>query len=248
MAAPLISIIIVCRNPGRNLPAALDSVWNQPGLDFEILVIDGESTDGSRAWLEAHRNRLGWFVSEPDRGVYDAMNKGLAAAKGTWVIFLGADDRLEKGVLASVESCLAQTVAGVVAGEARYDDGRVYRFSGTSGAIRRNFLHHQATFYRRALFEAHGGFLPDLRIMADYELNLRLMQAGISFQLMPLRVATCGTGGLSDGGSWIVYREEIRVRHRYFPVWRCWGWDALSVVRYFRKKIVRIFARPERRD
>jgi putative colanic acid biosynthesis glycosyltransferase len=75
-APPAISVIIVCKNPGPRLPAALTSVWDQPHASSEIIVIDGASTDGTREWLEALRGRLAALVSEPDAGVYAAMNKG----------------------------------------------------------------------------------------------------------------------------------------------------------------------------
>jgi hypothetical protein len=131
----------------------------------------------------------------------------------------------------------------VVAGEAAYDDGRIYKLRAQVNPVARNFVHHQAAFYRRALFEENGGFDTSLAIMADYEFNVRLWKNRVRFKPIPLRIAACGTGGLSDGGGWRGYREEITVRHRYFSPGRCLGWDALSVVRYLRKKIVRSVAR-----
>lgn len=239
MSTPLVSVVVVCRNPGPRLHAALESVWAQPGENCEIVVIDGASTDGTREWLEMQRSRLGALVSEPDNGVYDAMNKGVAAARGEWVLFLGADDRLLKGALAGIAPVLRSTGAGVVVGEAAFDDGRLYRLGPPATAVRRNFLHHQAACYRRALFATHGGFDPTLRIMADYEFNLRLLKAGVLFESVPERMADCGSGGLSDAGGWTGYREEITVRHRHLPGWQCWPWDLGSVVRYLRKRLVR---------
>lgn len=239
MPSPLISVVIVCRNPGPRLHDALASVWNQRNADAEAVVIDGGSTDGSREWLAAQRARLGALVAEPDRGVYDAMNKGVAAARGEWLLFLGADDRLAgEDVLFRAAGPLRATDAGVVAGEAAFDDGRIYRFTGTAGAIRRNFVHHQAAFYRRSVLAVEN-FDAGLHVMADYELNLRLVGRGVRFEPLPLRVAECGRGGLSDSGAWLGYREEIAVRHRHFPAGRCWAWDLGSVARCWRKKIVR---------
>ncbi|RXK53446.1 glycosyltransferase [Oleiharenicola lentus] len=248
MPAPLISVIIVCRNPGPALRTALGSVWQQEAGDHEVVVVDGASTDGTREWLAEQSARLGAWVSEPDGGVYDAMNKAFRLAQGEWVLFLGADDRLaDRGVLTAVKPDLKNPTAGVVVGEAAYDDGRVYRSGATGSAVQRNFVHHQAAFYRRTLFEKHGGFDATLPTRADYDFNLRLMQAGTVFQSVRARIAVCGSGGLSDSGRWSGYREEITVRHRHFPAWRCWLWDAGSGVRYLRKKIVRSFAstRPE---
>lgn len=236
---PSISVIVVCKNPGPRLRDALESVWTQQNASAELVVIDGGSTDGSREWLDSQRPRIAVLVSETDGGIYDAMNKGVAAAKGEWVLFLGADDRLaQPDILATATRELAHTAAGIVVGEARFDDGRIYACAGTPAAVRRNFIHHQAAFYRRTLFALRGGFDTRLRIQADYDHNLRLLRAGEKIIPLPLRISDCTGGGLSDSGRWANYREEITVRHRHFPAWRCWLWDALSVVRCLRKKIV----------
>lgn len=243
MPVPLVSVILVCRNPGPSLREALNSAWNQPDTDHEVVLIDGASTDGTREWLESQRLRFGTLVSEPDNGVYDAMNKGVATARGDWVLFLGSDDRLAGSqVLAGISLVLNQATADVVVGEAVYDDGRAYSLGADSAAVRRNFVHHQAAFYRRSLFAAHGNFSGALRIMADYDFNLRLLKAGVHFKSIPVRIATCGSGGLSDAGGWNGYREEITVRHRHFPAWQCWPWDAGSLLRFLRKKILRTFS------
>jgi glycosyltransferase involved in cell wall biosynthesis len=243
-AAPTLSVIVVCKNPGPRLQTALASVWEQTDVTRELIVVDGASTDGSREWLESQRGRLAALVTEPDTGVYDAMNKGLAAARGEWVLFLGADDRLAGDrVLGEAAHWLRRTEAGVAAGEAAYDDGRIYRLRSKVNPIARNFVHHQAALYRRALFERHGGFDATLAIMADYDLNLRLWKHHVRFKPLPVRIAVCGVGGLSDRGGWRGYREEIAVRHRHFPVVRCLPWDGLSWVRYVRKKIARSLAR-----
>lgn len=166
------------------------------------------------------------------------MNKGIAAASGEWVFFLGADDRLANAtVLAEVALALVKTDAAILVGEAQFDDGRLYAFAGEHTAIRRNFIHHQATFYRRTLFQRHGGFDTRLRIQADYEFNLRLLKQGEKFAPLRLRIAECMSGGLSDSGRWTNYREEITARHLHFRFDRCWLWDMIAVVRCIRKKI-----------
>jgi len=236
---PPISVIVVCKNPGPRLEAALLSVWEQRELRPELIVIDGGSTDGTREWLETQRPRIATLISESDTGVYDAMNKGLAAARGEWVLFLGADDELDsEHVLTGMHVQLQQTSGGVGVGEAAYQDGRIYRLAAAPNPCARNFVHHQAAFYRRSLFGENGRFDPALAVMADYDFNLRLWKNHVRFKPVPLRIARCGTRGLSDRGRWQGYREEIRVRHRHFAAWRCWFWDALSVLRFLRKKFI----------
>ena len=238
--APFFSIIIVCRNPGLRLQAALGSVWAQREASYELIVIDGASSDGTREWLRLQQPRLATLISESDHGVYDAMNKGLAAANGEWVLFLGADDRFaSESVLCAAQPHLPTVRTGVAVGEVTYDDGRVYRLNASRTAIRRNFVHHQGAFYRRAVLARAGSFDVRLQVMADYDLNLRLERLGVRFEALPLRVAVCASRGLSDSGAWRGYREEIAVRHRHFPAWRCWLWDIGSLVRCGRKKIIR---------
>ncbi len=212
-------------------------------MEAELVVIDGGSSDGSREWLESQRARIAAFVSESDRGVYDAMNRGLAAARGEWVLFFGSDDILAgHTVLGEALEWLKKKNADVVAGEAAYDDGRAYRLSLRVNPLARNFVHHQATFYRRTLFMDGGVFDASLAIMGDYDFNLRLWQRRIRFEPIPVRIAICRSKGLSDSGGWRGYAEEIRVRHRYFAWWRCLLWDAASVVRWLRKKLIRQFS------
>jgi putative colanic acid biosynthesis glycosyltransferase len=245
-AGPIrLSIVVACKNPGPRLHAALESIWTQHCEGVEVIVVDGGSTDGSREWLTAQRERLAGFVSEPDAGVYDAMKKGVAAARGDWVLFLGADDRLAGDmVLSEALNWAKETEAGVIAGEIIYEDGRIYRLRSRVNPTARNFVHHQAAFYRRSLFAENGGFDPSLAVMADYDFNVRLWKNRVRFKPIPLRIATCGVRGLSDSGGWQGYGEEITVRHRYFPAWRCGVWDIFSVLRWLRKKVIRSFVRP----
>lgn len=239
-STPTLSVIVACKNAGKRLPAALESVWSQRDVALELIVIDGQSTDGSLAWLEARRDRIATFISEPDEGVYFALNKGIARARGEWLYFLGADDRLSGDrVLSETANWMRKSESGVVAGEASYDDGRIYKLRSHPNPIARNFVHHQAAFYRRTLFAENGDFDTSLRVMADYDFNLRLWKSRIRFKPIPLRIAACGVGGVSDGGSWRVYREEITVRRRYFSTARCVPWDIASILRFLRKRIVR---------
>jgi len=243
-AAPTLSVIVVCLNPGPRLHAALASVWAQRHVQPELIVIDGGSTDGTAAWLEAHRARIAAFVSAPDGGVYDAMNQGIAHARGEWIYFLGADDRLAGDmVLSEVVNWMKKTEAGVVVGEAVFDDGRIYKLRSRVNAVARNFVHRQGAFYRRTLFEENGGFDPAFAVQADYEFHVRLWKSHIRFKPIPLRIAACGIGGLRDGGAGRGYREEIAVRHRHFALVRALPWDALSVVRWARSGLARVFLR-----
>jgi putative colanic acid biosynthesis glycosyltransferase len=221
---PLLSVILACRNPGSQLRVALESVWEQAPEPPEVVVIDGASTDGTPQWLDSQRARLSTLVSQPDTGLSAAMNHGIREARGEWLLFLGADDRLaSRSAVADAAPRLRQTDAGVLVCEMAFTDGRTFG-PGPGRHVRvRNFVHHQSAFYRRALLVDHGGFDESLRVMADYDLNLRLWRRGVAFGSGKLPVTVCGIGGHSDSGRWRGYAEEIRVRHRHFPAWQCWA-------------------------
>jgi hypothetical protein len=89
-----ISIVVVTYNAAKTLQTCLDSVYMQSYPGIELIVIDGNSTDGTQEILKANSNRINYWKSEPDTGIYDAMNKALKQATGQWIYFLGADDEL----------------------------------------------------------------------------------------------------------------------------------------------------------
>jgi glycosyltransferase involved in cell wall biosynthesis len=231
-ATPPLTVIVACQNPGPPLREALKSVWAQRHVAPEIIVIDGASTDGTREWLESQRAQLAALVSAPNIGVYDAMSQGLALAHGEWVLFLGAGDRLVGDmVLSEVLNWTKKTEAGVVTGEAAYDDGRICKFSSRVNPLSRDFVHHPAAFYRRTLFDENGPFDTSLAVMAGYEFHVRLWKNRVRFKPIPLRIAACGPRDPNAVGGWRAAREEIAVRHRYFSRGRCLLWDALSLLR-----------------
>jgi glycosyltransferase involved in cell wall biosynthesis len=249
----LVSVILVCRNPGPRVRAAVASVLGQAPLahgaaGIELEIVDGASSDGTVAWLSTLNAdpRVRW-TSAPDGGVYAAMNLGLQRARGTWCLFLGADDVLaDSGVLAAAAPILQGSEADVVAGHAVYTDGRRYAPCLRRKAWR-NFAHHQACFYRTDALRRLGGYDTSLRLQADYDLNLRLIRGRAGMQEITVLVARCAPGGLSDSGLWANYREEILVRHRHIRAWRALLWDAAAVARFVRKAWRRRshFAHPE---
>jgi len=116
-ATPKISVITVVRNCAATLGRTIESVIWQLGDDAEYVIVDGASTDGTIGVIKAYEDRLAHWVSEPDRGIYDAMNKALALARGEWVIFLGADTPL-----ASIAEAAAQLRPALVAISAVHAD------------------------------------------------------------------------------------------------------------------------------
>jgi glycosyltransferase involved in cell wall biosynthesis len=225
-ARPLVSVITTTFNAGSMLARCLESVAAQTLPGVEHIVVDGGSTDGTVEVLRAWDERLGGWVSERDRGIYDAMNKGVALARGERLFFLGADDVLAgPDVLSRCEPHL-RSDASVVYGDIRYPDGHLFRSGAGRRLLLSNTIHHQGAFYAARVFDGWR-FDTSLRIVADYDLNLRLYRRGERFVRTDVVVAECGDAGASNVRVGESFREMNRVRRRHV------GWvanAALTVV------------------
>lgn len=174
-----ISIIAACRNGARTLQVMLDSIRQQTFNDFELIIIDGASSDGTQGILQANEDVVDFWLSEPDNSIAEAWNKGIAHANGMWVLFLGVDDRLySPDTLAQMAPHLETGDVDLVYGKTLFDGGL---FDGqTMGAPfdvhklwRSMTIPHIATFHARRLFDEVGLYDPDFKIALDYELLLR---------------------------------------------------------------------------
>jgi glycosyltransferase involved in cell wall biosynthesis len=221
---PLFSIITACLDSQVHIAGALDSVLAQTFDDYEYLIADGGSTDGTLDVLSDYGPRFGGRMtwrSESDDGLYDAMNRALHRASGEYVAFLGSDDRLLPGALAAVERAVAGTPKpDIVCGATRIvgPDGAWTEpplRTDRRGLPTRIPASHQSTFIRREALEAAGAF--DLRfgIAADYDLYLRLVQAGASELLTDDVLSEFGLGGASSRNALETAREyrDVRVAH-----------------------------------
>ncbi len=209
---PALSIITVNRNERAGLGATLASVASQTFADRELIVIDGASSDGSEEVIRAYSGAVTEWISEPDGGIYDAQNKGIRRARGTYCLFLNAGDRLaDDGALARVFA--TAPAEDVVYGDAVFEDG-ARRWTERSpdalgfAFLMRTMLPHQATLFRRALFERVGPYDTSFRIVADYDFLLRaVIVHGATSRRVPGPLAVQVLGGLSS-------------RPESFPRWR----------------------------
>lgn len=214
--SPLVSVITVVRNGADSILQTLESVRVQRQVPVEHIVIDGASTDGTIEILKKHqRDQLRW-LSEPDQGIYDAMNKGVSLAQGEWLLFLGADDVLaDPDVLADIFQKHELTLYDLVCGCSSYIGGRecVPRLDWHIQLF--NTIHHQAAFYRRCLFDDFRYRL-DIPVVADYELNFRIYSQHRPALLLDRHVAVSGTLGISHTSSQFSSQiDAYRIRGRY---------------------------------
>lgn len=217
-----ISVVTVCYNSVATIGDALHSVAAQTHPDVEHIVIDGGSRDGTQDVVRQNGGRIAQFVSEKDKGIYDAMNKGLALATGEVVCFLNSDDfYASPDALAIVAREMADDGIDALFGDVVFVDPaepervvrryRSDRFSPQS--IARGWMPaHPASFIRRAVFEKEGGFKTDYRIAADFEFFARAFaHKRYRFRHSPEVFVKMRMGGVSTGGlkSKLVLNREV---------------------------------------
>ncbi|HIA02772.1 MAG TPA: glycosyltransferase [Myxococcales bacterium] len=223
MSDPVISVITVVYNAADTIADTLGSVASQTYSNIEYIVVDGGSSDGTLAVIEKYRDVITHFVSEPDAGIYDAMNKGIGLATGDVVGFLNADDIFaDAGVLGRVALAMQNTSLQACFGDVVFvgDDMetavRYYRSSGFSpGRLAYGWMPaHPSLYLRRDLFDRYGNFRTDYEIAADYELVARLFgKHRISYVYLPWVFVNMRLGGVSTKGlrnSFILNREIVR--------------------------------------
>ncbi len=257
-----VSVITVSYNARATIAATLNSVLSQTGAEIEYLVVDGASTDGTVDLIRAAAERqaakggaitMRW-ISEPDRGLYDALNKGLALATGDIIGILNADDTFDG------ESTVADIVAAFPAeAEALYADIRFVRDGRTvryySARRWRPWMHrggfmppHPSVYIRRETFARLGGYKLGYRISADFELMVRYFcRARIRTAYLPRCVVRMLPGGLSTSGVKAVVRlnrENVRAE-RENGYWSCL---AFMLPKYFYKVLGFVFRRGRRED
>ena len=229
----MFSIVTVCRNAERSIVRTVESVLSQSSFDgtVEHIVIDGASTDGTLDVLRPYPHLR--VVSEPDAGVYDAMNKGISHARGSYVGILNADDWYEPDALTlAADSFGAYPDSSIVHGDIRrwgqngpLDEVRpaAVRRSGAWFAMP---LHHPASFVRRELFERFGGFDTTYRIFGDFEWISRVLRGGARLHYCPHVLTNFEVGGLST------MRCSPKERYRVFRAAGANPLGALAAVSY----------------
>ena len=218
MKNPKISVITVCYNAAGKMEDTLKSVIGQSYNNIEYIVIDGGSTDGTVALLEKYRLYLKW-ITEPDKGIYDAMNKGVTIATGDWIYFLGAGDVLldilEKVVPNMINSNCIYYGNVFMNYLQRYYDGR---FPAYKLAVLN--ISHQAIFYPAAVFRKYRYNLK-YKLLADHHLNM-LCYGDKRFvsKDIPLAICIYEGNGMSDNNPDVpFYRDKPRLIRENFPFW-----------------------------
>lgn len=216
--SPRLSVITVVRNGEKVINACIDSVLAQGIEDLEYIIIDGASTDRTMDVVRSYGEAISICVSEPDKGLYDAMNKGLRLAKGNFIHFLNSDDRyLNSGVLNSLLPELKD-------GEVLYGQIVYVEEDGTRRILGQPFLWetelrgsrvpHMSLFVPKACFDEVGEFDLSLRVAADYDIVLRLARR-FPMRFLPRPVSEMHAGGFSYQNPYAAFAESRMVATRY---------------------------------
>lgn len=209
-----ITIITVVRNGALHLEETVTSVIEyKASSNIEYIVIDGGSTDGSLDIVKKYEDHISFWVSEPDSGIYDAMNKGWnAAANWNFILFLGSGDRLIS---------LPYNTGSYGCNDVLYGDvlmGESIVFTARAGYHLKlyNSLHHQALLVNKACHPA-APFNTHYRLYADFDFNQRLMKKGVRFIYLPQFVTYANPGGVSNQQN---FSESLRIiRNNFGMFW-----------------------------
>lgn len=212
---PKVSIVTIVRNGAETMPRTLDSVLSQDFQGTEYIIVDGGSTDGTLDLLRANQSRVGLWISEPDRGISDAFNKGIALSRGEVIGLLNSDDWYEPDAVRVVMERMQQSGADIACGRLQYWDGerQTYLASSDPAHLERGMtVGHPTVFVRRECYQRFGLFRLDFRLAMDYEWLLRAKAAGARFVVADRCLANMQGGGVGDRRWRDSQREVARAR------------------------------------
>jgi len=219
---PAVSIVVASKNAASTLQRCIDSITRQTYPCWEMIVIDGDSTDETVEIIKANSKNIAYWESRPDRGIAHAWNKALKQLTGDWALFLGADDVLEdRFVLENVASLLKQASRHgkrVVYGKIVLTgaDGRAMSVMGQPWDIikkdffmEKDLIPHPACFHHTSVFHDYGPFDEDFHIAMDYEFLIRVLKTEEPL-FMDMIVSKMSFGGLSHHPSTLLkmHRES----------------------------------------
>lgn len=227
-----ISVITVCFNAKDTIEETFISLKKQTCKDFEHIVIDGASTDGTTEIINKYKDNITHFISEPDNGVYDAMNKGIKRAGGDFVFFLNANDILyDENVLKNVAEILDKYPdtkflfgnVNNISEDKKTSTIQSYNKVKNIFYFINNNICHQSIFYHRSLFDEFGYYSNEFKIYADWEFNIKcLVENKVQAIHLPITISNFQFGGMCTNiNNRKLYKmENDLLVKKYFPQFR----------------------------
>jgi len=202
-----ISIVTAVYNGEKTLENLIQSIITQDDTNYEFILIDGNSSDGTKELILKYQDYISYWSSEPDRGIYDAWNKGITKATGDWIMFLGCDDILLPGALKAYHDFIAQSenVSAVDLISSRLEmmdlDGNVIRVAGWPWAwpkyLREVTIAHPGALHSAGFFKKYGLYDIKYKIVGDFELIIRAREK-LQALFMNKITVRMSEGGASD--------------------------------------------------
>lgn len=221
-----LSIITINYNNLSGLKKTIESVLHQSYVNFEYIVIDGNSTDGSKEYIQGLSDKFSYWVSEKDSGVYNAMNKGIIKATGEYCLFLNSGDYfVDAGILQQVFK--SDPKADIVYGDMLLEDANNHRTLSPQPSILtfEHFLSstvwHPVSFIKRSLFTTYGLYNEELKIVSDYDFFLKtIIVHEVSYQHLPIAISVYKVDGISSAkeNEQLHFAERKKVLETYFPL------------------------------
>lgn len=214
---PLVSVITVSCNAKYSIEDTIISVLNQSYKNIEYIIIDGASNDGTVDIIKKYDSII--WISEPDNGIYDAMNKGLELCKGQWILFLGADDLLNDSIVRIVP--FLKNENDIIYGNVIYmQSKKIYGGKFDSLKFITKNIPHQAIFYPCSIFQKYK-FDTNYPILSDYHFNLRCWNdKNISFVYIDEVVSIYNEDGISSKKfDYEFFNNQLTIFMKYFPIY-----------------------------
>ncbi|KPU43712.1 PGL/p-HBAD biosynthesis glycosyltransferase [Oxobacter pfennigii] len=239
----ILTIVTVTYNCEKFLQRTLDSVYNQDYDSYEYLIIDGRSTDKTVSIIEENITKFNGrlrYISEPDRGVYDAMNKGIRAAKGKYVGIINGDDYYNNFIFKKVISMFEEKNADIIYSDLIYTDNNYVDSNKPLMANHHKLIHrmsvnHPTCFVKREIYDKYGLFDLNFRITADYEIMVRFFMKGCKFHKSSQVLAVMEYGGLSSN-NWITINEKYRIHKKYYGKVHALKYKVLNILIFIYRK------------
>lgn len=213
------SIITINLNNCNGLQKTIKSVANQTCRDFEYIIIDGGSTDGSVEVIKDYTDRIDYWVSEPDKGIYNAMNKGILKAHGDYLLFLNSGDLMYNNNV--LEKCSMLLDKDIVVGYITRMDGKSEAHYNQQDITMMHFFHghlpHQAMFFKKDLFKDKL-YDENYRIVSDWKFYMeQLVYNDCSFKAIDINIAIFDCDGISNRNKDVTYLEKQDVLQKTLP-------------------------------
>lgn len=207
---PLISIIIPTYNSEKHIKKCVDSVLCQTFSDYEVILVDGLSKDRTIDVIKRRNDKRIKIISESDKGIYDAMNKGIKKAKGDWLYFIGSDDRLyDNDILKNVEPYLSNDFQLVYGNVLWGENGNLYDGEfNLENLVKYKNICQQAIFYNKKVFKQLGVFNTDYKYCADHYFNILVFKNGLKTKYIDKVIAVYGDEGSSSKNTDYLFQKE----------------------------------------